>query len=187
LNSITHTQRVSAQLDGLRSTMEAHNTKTKADLVNIRGLIVPNLRKQATALASNVQLLEECFGEQASALALNVQRLEDCLGNFDPTDFTLTVDCFEEHLDAFRTKFDEYTTNPCRACIPPLEVNARTHAPPIEVDDTTSRAPNIGGGRFAHVDPTFHSTSSWYACDTPCHDDSADRGSGMCTHPNHRL
>jgi hypothetical protein len=42
--SITHTQRVSAQLDGLCSTMEAHTTTTKADLVDIRGRIVPNLR-----------------------------------------------------------------------------------------------------------------------------------------------
>jgi hypothetical protein len=71
--SHTHTQRVSAQLDGLRPTMEAHTTITKADLVNIRGRIVPNLRDQANTLASDVQHLEARFGKQTSALASTVQ------------------------------------------------------------------------------------------------------------------
>ena len=64
---------VSAQLDGLRSTMEAHTTATKADLVDIRGRIVPNLRDQANTLASDVQRLEAQFGKQTSALASTVQ------------------------------------------------------------------------------------------------------------------
>ena len=68
-----HAQRVSAQLDGLRSTMEAHTTTTKADLVDIRGRIVPNLRDQANTLASDVQRLEAQFGKQTSALASTVQ------------------------------------------------------------------------------------------------------------------
>ena len=71
--SHTHTQRVSAQLDGLRSTMEAHTTTTKADLVDIRGRIVPNLSDQANTLASDVQCLKARFGEQTSALASTVQ------------------------------------------------------------------------------------------------------------------
>ncbi len=62
--SATHTQRVLAQLDGLRLTMEAHTTTTKADVVNIRGQIVPNLRNQANTLASDVQRLEARFSEQ---------------------------------------------------------------------------------------------------------------------------
>ena len=56
--SHTHTQRVLAQLDGLRLTMEAHATTTKADLVDIRGRIVPNLRDQTNTLALDVQRLE---------------------------------------------------------------------------------------------------------------------------------
>ena len=48
--SATQTQRVSAQLDGLRSTMEAHTTTTNADLVDIRGRIVPNLRVKSNCV-----------------------------------------------------------------------------------------------------------------------------------------
>ena len=146
-HSTTHTQRVLAQLDGLRSTMEAHTTTTKADLVDICGLIIPNLHEQTNTLASDVQLLDARFGEQTSALASTVQRLEDCLGNFDPTDFTLTVDCLEERLDAFRTEL--------AACVTPVDVNARAHVSLTKVNDTVSRAPNIGGDRFAHIHPTF--------------------------------
>ena len=154
-HSTTHTQRVSAHLDGLRSTREAHTTTTKADLVDIRGRIVPNLREQTNTLTSDVKLLKARFGEQTSALALTVQRLEDPLGNFDPTDFTLTVDCFEERLDALRVELAANTNHPCRACVFPVDVTAGTHVSPTEADDTVSRAPDIGGGRFAHIDPTF--------------------------------
>jgi hypothetical protein len=47
-----------------------------------------------------------------------------------------------------------------------------------------SRAPDIGGGRFAHINPTFRPTSSWFARDTPRHDASALQDSGTHTHPN---
>ena len=70
--STTHTQRVSAQLDGLRSTLEAHTTTTKADLVDIRGRIIPTLHDKTNTLASDVQRLEDQFGEQTSALASTV-------------------------------------------------------------------------------------------------------------------
>ena len=182
--SHTHTQRVSAQLDGLRLTMEAHTTTTKADLVDIRGRIVPNLRDQANTLESDVQRLEARFGEQTSGLASTVQQLEDRLGNFDQTDFTLTVDCFEERLDALRVELAANTNHPHRACVPPVDVTAGTHVSLTKADDMVSRAPDIGGGRFAHIDPIFRPTSSWFARDTPRHDASAVRDSGTHTHPN---
>ena len=182
--STTHTQRVSAQLDGLRSTMEANTTTTKADLVDIRGRLIPNLHDKTNTLASDVQRLEAQFGEQTSALALTVQRLEDRLGNFDPTDFTLTVDCFEERLDALRVALEAKTTHPCGACIPLVDVTAGAHVSPTKADDAVPRPPDIGGGRFAHIDPTFRSSSSWFARDTPRHDASAIRDSGTHTHPN---
>ena len=75
--STTHTQCVLAQLDGLCSTMEAHTTTTKADLVEIHGRIVPNLRDRSNTLALDVQRLEAQFSEQTTALASTVQRLED--------------------------------------------------------------------------------------------------------------
>ena len=182
--SNTHTQRVSAQLDGLRSTMETHTTNTKADLVDIRGQIVPNLSDKTNTLASDVQRLEARFGKQTSALASTVQRLEDRLGNFDPTDFTLTVDCFEERLDALRVALEANTNHPCRACIPPVDIIAGAHVSPTEADDAVPRPPNIGGGRFAHIDPTFRPTSSWFARNTPRQDASAICNSGTHTHPN---
>ena len=182
--STTHTQRVSAQLDGLRSTMEAHTTTTKADLVDIRGRIVPNLRDRSNTLASDVQRLEAQFGKQTTALASTVQRLEDRLGNFDPANFTLTVDCFEERLDALRVALEAKTSHPHGACVPPVNVTAGAHVSPTEADDAMPRPPDIDGGRFAHIDPTFRPTSSWFARDTPCLDASAIRDSGTHTHPN---
>ena len=182
--STTHTQRVSAQLDGLGSTMEAHTTTTKADLGDIRGRIVPNLRDTTNTLALDVQRLEAQFGEQTSALASTVQRLEDPLGNFDPTDFTLTVDCFEERLNALRVVLQAKTSHPCGTCVPPVDVTAGAHVSPTDADDVMPRPPDIGGGRFAHIDPIFCSTSSWFARDIPRLDASAIRDSGTHTHPN---
>ena len=42
-NTTIQTQHILAQLDGLQSTMDSHNTTTKADLVDICGRIVPDL------------------------------------------------------------------------------------------------------------------------------------------------
>jgi len=169
--STTHTQRVLAQLDGLRLTMEAHTTTTKADLIDIRGRIVPNLRNRSNTLASDVQRLDAQFGEQTTALVSTFQRLEDRLGNVDPTDFTLTVDCFEERLDALRVALEAKTSHPHGACVPPVDVTAGAHdsptaktshprgacVPPVDVtagahvspteaDDVMPRPPDIGGG-----------------------------------------
>ena len=182
--STTHTQRVSAQLDCLRSTMEAHTTTTKADLVDIRGRLVPYLRDRSNTLASDVQRLEAQFGEQTTALASTIQRLEDRLGNFNPTDFTLTVDWFEERLDALRVALEANTSHPCGACVPPVDVIAGAHVSPTEADDAMPRPPDIGGGRFAYIDPTFRPTFSWFARDTPRLDASAICDSGTHTHPN---
>ena len=173
--STTETQRVSAQLDGLHSTMEAHTTTTKADLVDLRGRIVPSLRDKSDTIASDVQRLEAHFDEQTTALASTVQRLEDRLGNFDPTDFTRTVDCFEERLDALRVELGDTTSRPRGACIPPVDVTAGAHVSPTEAEDAMPRSPDIGGGRFAHIDPTFRPTSSRFARDTPLLDASAIR------------
>jgi hypothetical protein len=95
------------------------------DIVDIRGCIVPNLREQATAFTSNVQCLE------------------DRIGNFDPADFNLTVDCLEERLDACRTKFNEYTKYPSRACVPPIKVNDRVHVSPRSRLTIRRPAPSI--------------------------------------------
>ena len=45
-NATMQTQRVSAQLDGLRATVDASNSSTKKDIVDLRGRIVPELRDQ---------------------------------------------------------------------------------------------------------------------------------------------
>ncbi len=70
--------------------MEAHTTTTKADLVIIRGRIVPNLRDRSNTLPLDVQRLEAQFGEQTTALASTVQRLEDG----GPVWYSWLEDCF---------------------------------------------------------------------------------------------
>jgi hypothetical protein len=97
------TQRLSAQLDGLRSTMDSNTNTTKADLVDIRGRIVPDLREHTTATASQVK------------------RLEDRLDDYPL--LSLTVACLEERLDTFREEFDGYTTQHPRASTPPDNVD----------------------------------------------------------------
>lgn len=152
-NTTIQTQSILAQLDGLRSTMDSHNTTTKADLIDIRGRIVPDLHEHATAIASNVN------------------RLEDRFGDFDATNLRLSVDCLEERLDALRAEFNKYTENPIRVSVPLIKVDDRVNVPPIEVDDMMPTATNIGSGRFVNINPTFQSTSSWYARDSPRHDE----------------
>ncbi len=57
----TQTQRLAAQLDGLRSTIDTNDSTTKTDLIDIPGRIVPDLREHATTIALDVTRLKVRF------------------------------------------------------------------------------------------------------------------------------
>ena len=57
----TQTQRLAAQLDGLRSNNKTSTTAMKNDITDLRGRIIPSLRDDLSAIALSVKRLEERF------------------------------------------------------------------------------------------------------------------------------
>ena len=193
------TQRVSAQLDGLRSTMDANHATTKTDIIDLRGRIVPDLRDHSNAIAADVKCLEDRIGS-FDAIAADVKSLEDRIGSFNATTLGMSVTDIADRLDAFRAEFDAYTNHPARATAPPATIDDIVGAddPPrfnprhAHVDPSSTRIANpatiddsaVADGNprvnplFPNVDPsTLRSTTAWYANQTP-HD-----GSGPRLHP----
>ena len=172
------TQRVSAQLDGLRTTMDAQLATTKTDLIDLRGRIVPDLREQSNAIAADVKCLEDRIGS-IDAIAANFKCLEDRIGSFNATSVTVIAD----RLDAFRAEFDAYVTapptkfddtvgidTPTRANLRVPTVDPSTHrsATPATIDDEViaDDPPRINP-LFPNVDPSnLRSTNTWYATRT---------------------
>ena len=158
-DSTTQTQRVSAQLDGLRAKVESHNNTTKTDIVDLRGRIVPELRGQHDAIVATVK------------------RLENRLDSTDTTT-SQTINDLDNRLTAFRAEFDEYTNNPTVASTP-----RRTNVPDtVTIDDPTGIPVSFGeptgvpslprSPLFPNVDPTtLRTASSWHA--PPATTDSA--------------
>ena len=63
----TQTQRLVAQLDGIRSNNETATTALKNDMTDLRGRIIPSLREQSSGIALSVKRLEERFENYAKA------------------------------------------------------------------------------------------------------------------------
>ena len=59
--SATQQQRLTAQLDGLRSNTETTTSTMKNDITDLRGRIIPSLRDDSSAIALSVKRLEERF------------------------------------------------------------------------------------------------------------------------------
>ena len=136
-NTSVQTQRVAAQLDGLRTIVDSHNTTTKSDIIDLRGRIVPELR------------------EQHNAISANVKRLEDRLESSDATTLR-TVNDIESRLTAYRAEFVEYTKIPIDPTTP---IRATTAD---RVIDSTDNPPLTRNPLFPNVDPgSFCTTSSW--------------------------
>ena len=57
----TQTQRLVAQLDGLRSNNETSTTAMKNDITDLCGRIIPGLRDDSSAIALSIKRLEERF------------------------------------------------------------------------------------------------------------------------------
>lgn len=53
------TQRVAAQLDGLRAIVDSNNNTTKSDIIDLRGRIVQDLCDQNNAINANIKCLED--------------------------------------------------------------------------------------------------------------------------------
>ena len=77
----TQTDRITAQLNGIRANTESTTTALRNDVNDLRGRIIPSIRDQANALADSVQRLENKV-EQSTALADSVQRLENKFNAF---------------------------------------------------------------------------------------------------------
>ena len=169
-NATTQTQRVSAQLDGLRAKVESNNATTKTDIVDLRGRIVPELR------------------DQHNAIAASVQRLENRLDTTDTTT-SRTISDLDNRLAAFRAEFEEYTNNPAGVSTPrrtnvpaantiddttgiPARIDDPPYIPITSGDPTDVRSPPRSP-LFPNVDPTtLRTASSWHAPpatrDSPC-------------------
>ena len=140
-NATVQTQRVSAQLDGLRATMDKHNTTTTTDIIDLRGRIVPELRDHTNTIAATVQSLENrLISSDASSIR--------------------TVANIEERLVTIKAELDAFT-KPGITISPP-----RTHVTPTPADDDdTNGADEVPpvNPRFPKVDPTtFRATPTWY-------------------------
>jgi hypothetical protein len=141
-NATVQTQRVSAQLDGLRATMDKHNKTITSDIVDIRSRIVLELR------------------DQSNTIAATVKSLEDRLVTSDATTLQ-SVANIEERLITFRAELDVYT----KPGVPTSPIP--THIRPTTIDDTIGAddVPPVNP-RFPNVDPTtFRATPTWYVPD----------------------
>ncbi len=193
------TQHVSAQLDGLRTTMDANHATTKTDIIDLRGRIVPDLHDQSNAIAADVKCLEDRIG-LFDAIAADVKSLEDRIRLFNATALGMSVINIVDLLDAFRAEFDAYTQHPARANAPPAMIDdiAGANDPPRvnprypNVDPSTLRTATLAtiddavgaddtpraNPRFLNVDPlTLRSAATCYA-----HQNSHD-SSGPRLHP----
>ena len=138
-NATVQTERVSAQLNGLRATVESQNTITTSNITDLRGRIMPDLREQSTTIAADVKRLEDRFGV-----------LNDRFGSFDATKVITTLD---DRLADFRAELDAF-----RKQSPGTHTTSRQ-----ETATTTDSLPQPRNPLFPNVDPTtFRPGSSWY-------------------------
>ena len=138
-NATVQTERVSAQLDGLWATAESQNNTTTSNITDLHGRIVPDLRAQSTAIATDVKRLEERFG-----------LLDDRIGSFDATKVLTTLD---DRLADFRAELDAY-----RKPLPDAHTHSRQ-----ENATTTNSLSQPRNPLFLNVDPTtLRPSSSWY-------------------------
>ena len=70
----TQTQRIAAQLDGLRSNCDTTTSAMKNDITDLRGRIIPGLRDDSSALALSVKRLEERLEAYSTTPATPVPR-----------------------------------------------------------------------------------------------------------------
>ncbi len=149
-NATVQTQRVSAQLDGLRTKVDTHNNSTKTDIVDLRGRIVPELRDQHNAIAATVQRLETRLDSTDNTTSRNITDLDN-------------------RLAAFRAEFDAYTNNttgistPRRANVPDAVTIDDPTGVPAVIGDPTSVPSLPRNPLFPNIDPsTFRPGTSWY-------------------------
>ena len=145
-NNTVQTQRVAAQLDGLRTIVDSHQNTTKSDIIDLRGRIVPELREQHNAVSAEIKCLEDRV---------------DATG--------ATVLAIDSRLTALRAEFDASNTTPTG---PNTPIRANTADRTIDSSDTP---PHTRNPLFPNVNPdSFRPTSSWNVQPVSPHHDRTD-------------